>query len=484
MRLPCCLTLTLFFVVHRAYAAVVQGVILDEETGNALARAKVSLVPLPGTPATEAAVRSGRRGSFAVLNVTPGWYVVRATRRGYAPAESGQLRAGRPGHAFEIADSREAGFIEIRMGRLPAITGSVLDENSIGIPKWPVHIYTASKPVRRIGQTFTDDRGNFRIGELDPGRYLVRSGPGPWDDQTALMATYAEAKVELAGAQSVTLRVGETARDVIIRPIKGNGFTLSGNFLPLAGPATLTLITDTGRSIVMSGSDNKVFPFSTSGVQPGPVEFIVAGFDGFGNTCGSYTPLVVDKDLFMLRLACNPIGKSSVQMNGTPKSPPLVRRVDLDGVGPSHALVRDELFVPGHWEISVPRGDYYVASVRNDGPPAPNVLGWFGFNASYYTRLVVTLGMNASSMVGVVSTKGSPVTGAPIFVTNTASGETWNTRSDPQGNYSIRGLAPGDYTIISGFDLDLENSGAMQKADTVRVPAGGPATHDLELVLP
>src|SRR5580700_4198123 len=110
------------------HAAVVEGVVLDEETGNPLARTQVALVPLPGTKAQITPVRTGDRGSFVILNVLPGWYVLRSTRRGYAPAESGQLRPGRPGHAFEVADDRASGFLEVRMSHLPAITGTVFDE--------------------------------------------------------------------------------------------------------------------------------------------------------------------------------------------------------------------------------------------------------------------------------------------------------------------------------------------------------------------
>src|ERR1051326_1875465 len=81
--------------------AVVEGVVLDEESGNPLARTLVELMPLPGTPASTVSIRSGESGAFSILNVRPGWYVLRTSRKGFISAEAGQLRAGRPGMPFE-----------------------------------------------------------------------------------------------------------------------------------------------------------------------------------------------------------------------------------------------------------------------------------------------------------------------------------------------------------------------------------------------
>lgn len=478
MRLFAILLLTL-----SARAAVVEGVILDQETGNPLARTEVALMPLPGTSATITPVRTGARGSFVILSVTPGWYILRATRRGYAAAESGQVRPGRPGHAFQVADDRSAGFLEIRMSRLPAITGAVLDENGVGIPKWQVFVYSARKPVRRAAKGVTDERGNFRIGELDPGAYLVRSGPGLLEDQTTLIATYAKAATEIADAIPLNVHAGETVHDVVIRPLRGHLFTISGTLLPVPKCfANLTLVTDTDRREIASGGDPT--PFSATGVQPGPVEIIVKGKDLTGKECGSYTRLVVtDKDISSLRLACGPFEKLSVTVTGgTLKSPLVVRRVDLDGASESHPLVPNEILAPGHWELSVPTtSDYYAFAVRNQfGPPLARNGAWYGFDAGTYTRLWVQLSPRPASISGVVSTRGNPVAGAPIFLRDKDSGQTWTGRADPQGNYRMQGLAPGAYTIISGFDLDPD----AIKPDDVATAEGGNTVHPLELVLP
>lgn len=462
---------------------MVEGVILDEESGNPLARTLVSLIPLPGTLADPTPVRTAARGSFVILNVIPGWYVLRATRRGYAPTEYGQLHPGRPGRAFEVANDRASDFREIKMSRLPAVTGTVLDENGIGMPRRIVHIYSAGKPIRHIGQTETDDRGNYRIGELEPGSYLLRTAEGKLEDDTPVLATYTRSAVDLANAVPVTVHYGETATKIDIRPIKGRLLTLGGLFYPLEpGAATLLMITDTGRREVTT--TDKPRPFTVNGVQPGSVEFLVKGTDGSGAECGDYAIIIADKDMPQLRYACNPVGPTIISISGARlESPIQVRRVDLDGAFEPHPLAPSERLPSGHWEMNIPRGDYYVESVRSSRVPAAHYGSWWAFDTGNNARIDISLNTRTATISGVVSGNGNPVTGAPVYVTQQDSGESWTVRSDPQGNYQVPNLAPGTYTVVSSFDIDVITS-RPQKRYTLSVPPGGTAVQNLELELP
>jgi hypothetical protein len=165
---------------------------------------------------------------------------------------------------------------------------------------------------------------------------------------------------------------------------------------------------------------------------------------------------------------------------GSLKSPLIVRRVDLDGAGEPHPLTSNELLIPGHWEISVPNGDYYVQSIRNSGALATHSGAWYGFDTGTYTRLVVQLSSRPASISGVVSKDGNPVAGAPIFLTQMDSGQTWTGRSDPQGHYLMGGLAPGNYIIVSSFELDPADGLSARKADVV-TQEGNVTTVDLVL---
>ncbi|MES1262234.1 MAG: carboxypeptidase-like regulatory domain-containing protein [Acidobacteriota bacterium] len=491
MRLPA----AAFVFAVSVHAAVIQGVVLDEETGNPLARTLVTLTPLPGTQAGSISLRAGERGAFTILSVRPGWYVLKTSRRGFADAEAGQVRPGRPGMPFEVTGDALSSFFQIRMRHLAAMTGAVLDENNEGIPDWPVHVYTAKKPVRRIDGVKTDERGNFRVGGLDPGLYVVRSGPGLLEDESPLLATYYKYGTALETAETARLRLGETLPDVFIRATKGKLLQLSGIFNSFS-PAHLTLITDTGRrQIAAAGPLSPSVPFEATDIPPGPVEFVAEG-DAPGAECGGYTRLIADKDTGGIRIGCGPLYRPGIDWQGARSAagtPILARRVDLDGTGPVRTLRTDQPLAPGQWELTLqPPAQYYLVNIRSQfgGEPATRNDGWFGLSLGNMARLQIVLSSRPGTVSGVVSAGGKPVAGASVYLElyNPDAPEIrlrlWNVRSDAEGNYTFAQLAPGHYRALSSFDFDPEDPFAMEKAVVLTLNEGETATKALDMLLP
>jgi hypothetical protein len=308
-----------------AHAATVQGAIYDEETRNPLARTKVSLIPLPGTPSGTATMLANERGAYAFQGVVPGWYLIRTARPGYAIAEYGQARPGLPGTPIEVSDTGQPESRQIVMRRQAAITGSVLDDNAVGIADWPVSVYTARQPITRIAQGTTDDRGNFRIGELDPGAYIVRSGGGELEDASTLVPAYFKYGTAVANAESVRVRLGETQGYVVIHTVEGKLFELTGDVTPNdRRPAMVTLITDTGRRTIASKSG----PYVAPGVPPGPIELLAEG-----QGCASYQKLLVDRNMFA-RVDCSPLVPPVITGAG---DVPLIARLSFVGRVPTPA---------------------------------------------------------------------------------------------------------------------------------------------------
>lgn len=478
----------------RASAAVLQGVVTDDETGNALARTTVTLTPLTNskaaTDASTLTIRTGDRGAFSMLSVRPGWYVLKASRQGYADAEAGQLRPGRPGMPFEILPDTQSTFVQLRMKRLAAIAGSLLDDNGVGLPDLPVHVYTARRPVRRIAEGKTDDRGVYRIGGLDPGRYLVRSGPGQLEDSSGVIPTWYKYGLALETAEAVNVRLGETLPDVVIRPQSGKLLTLRGVLSPPPrrpdAPVRLTLITDTGRRLAASSAG----PFEIPNVPPGPVELVADGFE-----CGTYSKLVLDRDMTDLRIGCNPLYPPAVDwlVTGRPRAgiayPLLIRRVDLDGATTPRVFRINELILPGHYELMVQTGPkHYAQSLRvNYSGTVTKEDGWFGADFGNQIRLAITLSETPAAITGTVTANGKPVAGALVYLElfNPDAAEQrlqlWTARSDATGKYLFSGLTPGRYRLLSTFDFDPEDRFAMQNAQAIRVIDAEVGIADLEL---
>ncbi|HKD04491.1 MAG TPA: carboxypeptidase-like regulatory domain-containing protein [Bryobacteraceae bacterium] len=484
-------------VTARLQGAVVQGVVLDEESGNPLARTTVSLIPLPGVEANAVTIRANERGAFTILSVRAGWYVLRTSRRGFATAEAGQMRPGRPGLPFEIAEDKQSMFVEMRMRRLGAIAGAVLDENSIGIPEWPVNIYTVRKPIQRIAQVKTDDRGIYRIGELEPGSYIARTGEGLLDDGTPLLPTYYKYGTALDSAEPVRARLGETTSDIAIRPVKGRLLEISGT---LNGPGDravqLTMVTDTGRRLVATlNPPSTTVAFSISSTPPGLVDLIAQGTD-----CGGYSRVTVDRDMEGIRIGCAPLRPPYVNWivdNSYPaqvRFPLLARRVDLDGTGPAKTLGVRETLAPGHWEfLAQTSAQFYTTSIRGGGGSDRVITkndGWFGLDLGQYPNLQVNLSSRPAAVSGTITTGGKPVSGAAVYLemydpeANDARVRLLTGRADGAGSYRFAGLAPGRYRILSSFDFDPEDRTLMQRAANLTLHEGETASQSLEMMLP
>ena len=486
--------LTLLVFALSVRAAVIQGVVLDEETGNPLARTLVTLTPLPGTGASTVAMRSGERGAFSILSVRNGWYVLKTSRYGFADAEAGQLRPGRAGIPFEVTPDTQSTFIQIRMRRLAAATGAVLDDNGEGIPDWPVHLYTARKPVKRIAEMKTDDRGLFRMGALDPGLYVIRSGSGILDDANHLLPTYYKYGTALETSETIRLRLGETQPDLVIRPVRGKLLELSGSLgLPYVPetPEQVTLITDTGRRVIATGPG----PFAAFGIPPGPVELLVEGVK-----CGNYVRLLMDRDISNIRLGClriEPLVTEWRTREFGPRQPPgnplMGRRADLDGTGPARLVKPLDTLPPGHWEFMVESAaDSYTSSIRamQGGDTAGRSDGWFGAYLSNVPRLQVLISNRPASLSGTVSSGSKPVAGAAVYIElfdpeiPERRLQLWQIRTDATGNYTLQGLAPGGYRLLSSFDFDPEERMAIDKAVEVTLKEGDTISKALEMLLP
>ena len=163
------------------HAAVIRGVVVENSSGKALARTPITLTPLPGTNAGTQIQRSTVYGNFEFAGVPAGAYIVSAARRGFPPVQYGQKSWRGAGAPVVVAEDQSM-FLNIRMPRYGGITGMVVDENDAGMPEHEVVAYLMAKPPRLVTRAQADERGVFRISELMPGRYLVRSAARLYED--------------------------------------------------------------------------------------------------------------------------------------------------------------------------------------------------------------------------------------------------------------------------------------------------------------
>jgi Carboxypeptidase regulatory-like domain len=448
-------------------AAVIRGIVVENISGYSLSRSLVTLHMI-GTPSDAAvSVRTSESGAFEFTNLVAGAYIVRASRRGFLPMEYGQRQWNSAGTPV-IVDKDAAASLNIRLSRLGAITGTVRDENEVGIPEQDVAAYTNTEPPRYVTRGRSDDRGVYRISGLDPGSYLVRT-TGNEDMELSYLPTFGRQTLRVAEARPVQVYLDDEARDADVRPIRGTLFTLAGVAAPLPDPqnfnVTVTLASDLGRRTF----DGPVFRFTS--LAPGSYEIYVEAHENPPGTrfYGGYTEFRLERSTSTLNVLLTQVRETQFGFQGVPGRI-IARRKDLAGVGPIQELQLSSnraLLSPGRWELAVipPPGNYvagFFPAARGSRPD-----GWNEIQVPRLGLVTIALSGGPSAIHGIIKESGSPASWAPVFL------ETWDpierkrlvdlreTRADIRGNYRFEGIPPGSYRVLSTFEYLAPDSNAM-----------------------
>ena len=112
------------------HAAIIRGVVVENQTGKPLARTLVTVQPVSGTPGQALATRTNLYGAFEFPPVPAGAYLITAARGGFAPWQYGQKNFKSSGVPIVLEDTAVT-FLDIRLKRFGAISGTVEDENLV-----------------------------------------------------------------------------------------------------------------------------------------------------------------------------------------------------------------------------------------------------------------------------------------------------------------------------------------------------------------
>jgi hypothetical protein len=123
-------------------------------------------------------VMTDASGRFFFRGLGAGSYTIGAAKYGYVSGQYGRLVPRGAGATLELADGDRIGDIQIALWKHGAIAGSVVDEAGEPVAAAIVHVLRQSTTYGRpywsaSNYVVTDDRGMYRTGSLEPGRYLV-----------------------------------------------------------------------------------------------------------------------------------------------------------------------------------------------------------------------------------------------------------------------------------------------------------------------
>jgi hypothetical protein len=515
-------TLTSLLLSGSAYGAqgtgTVQGVVRRADTKEPISDATVQIVD-PGYRLPPSAAVTDSAGRFRFANLAAGRYLVQANKDAFFIV--GAVMNGTPVQSYLARTDGIVGAsstpTEVVLELLPGgrITGRVFGPNgtpaaNVGLTPMTEQYEDGLRTLRQTRGTRTDDRGEFRIWGLSPGKYYLSA---QWQrvGQNPVTTTYYPSAALLREAQAIDVRPDREElveiKAAAATPVKISGKAVTADPTPLPAtnvqvfglprnsdlrdPYAERLVLTDGSGAIVAGRRGDPAgngAFETVGLTPGLYDlFVLRNTPTAGNTetirqVGKIPLDVRDRDIAGLTVPLSPTFDMQVRAVGEGQLPSALYLRPLDplplGLEP-RALTRSTRGAPqGTWTTfsSVITGRYfidftavgtgYVSDIRQG-------------TRSIYEDGVITAGENEPKQVEVtIARQGGTVqgvvqdaTGKPIPSAQVVLIPEGRRRSNPlfyrrglsgtDGQITLAGVAPGSYKVFAWDNLP---SGAERNA--------------------
>lgn len=492
----------------------------DQRGGASVSGRITSTAGRPLAGATVRLVRSGtiprmgitdRDGRYRVADLPAGDFTVEASYPGHTTMQFGQPRANQPGKPVTVRADEEVSRIDIALIGGSAITGTVVDEHGEpieGVTVGPLQLramgdFSAALPAAGVRPPLTDDRGQFRLWGLVPGRYIVSAtadaGVGGLDPRGTIgySPVYYPGTTDVGSATTVRVDAGVDLPGIDLTFVPARTFRVTGFALDAAGqPARGVYFFPSQRSTPIlteprttQATAEGAFTFTNVPAGEYVVQVMTQGAPAAtGGTptvhFGMQYVTVADADPSPITVRAS-VG-STIEGRIVADSGPVPSSVrvwpfpsDFDhspimGSGPAglETLADGAFRVSG---VSGPRRfvlmgapeNAYIRSAIVNGVDAVDVPFDFGAESKPVTDIRVNLGLDGASLTGrVTGDRGEPVPDYTVVAFATER-ELWYRNSqrlkagrpNQEGTYRITGLPPGDYFVAAVVGLEGNQTG-------------------------
>jgi protocatechuate 3,4-dioxygenase beta subunit len=334
---------------------VVEGHVVDSQTSEPLKKAAVRLArrnarvgqtgPFGGSPQGYSGT-SEADGSFRFEAVEPGDYTLMGERSGFLRTEYGAKYAMGAGQTITLRPSQQLTGLGLALIKQAVISGRIVDDDGDPVGAATVQalrqFWTRGKShYFPYGNANSDDQGQFRIFNLQPGKYyLVTSKmnfPGANDapaspnkpDLRPVRTFYPDALTRDSAAP-ITVRAGQDASGMDIHLRSSQTYHVRGKVVGNLSDS------DTQRVMIHIGPQDEEFAmilgigpmmkrdhtFDIAGVAPGTYSLSLNVFGGAFRSFARQTVEVGSSDLNDAVLTVAPSGtiRGQVRVEGTPPS--------------------------------------------------------------------------------------------------------------------------------------------------------------------
>ena len=493
--------------------ASVHGTVTNAAGGEGLRKAYLRLMPTSGNRSTAAAAVTNDQGTFTIENLAAGNYRLFAECTGFLDSEY-------DGVEIRLAAGDNLTGIDIKMVPQAVLSGRVLDQDGDPWPHAAISLYHSvwSKGHRHIenadynGSSEVDDRGEFRLSGLAPGRYYVQAEPDvTWEREHRLdvknqpavrqQPTWYPSAPDVEASAPITLAAGQqfSGLDIRLRNGTGSPLQIRGK---LTGLQDIPLLPASQRRFgpaisarrVSAAEEDKSYAgriqpdgsFEIAGVPAGAYDiWIRQGFPE-ATALGHATVQMDDRDIENLSIDLHPSqtlqGIVRIEGDAAARPPGIsLEPVDIYTVDRNADTKNDGSFeFPdlgwGRYRVYVQDSAHkqaYLKTLRLG--QAESTDGIFTL-AAYGVPLELVFSTRGARLSGTVT--GKATTPQVILIPDTPdpARREYATRAavfDQNGTFTIEGIAPGFYKLYAfesvpeGIWLD---SDFLKEAESSGVP--------------
>jgi protocatechuate 3,4-dioxygenase beta subunit len=469
----------------------ISGRVTDAASGQPLRGVEIAL-GLEGTGNSHVGGKTDDGGRFEIKNIPPGQYRVWASRTGYISMQYGQRTFDNPGRTLTLAPGQDTTGISFRLFREAVITGHVYDENGNPIERAWVQAqrYGYMNGKRQLllsNSAQTDDRGEFRLYDLAPGRYYISAsyGNNPAKN-TSYSLTYYPGVVDPSTASPITVRPGDEFPGVDISVQTVKAFHVRGRVtgipsgLPFADVSVQVVSNQKGKLWFAAGggggnvSDTQG-DFDIPNVRPGSY-YLSAGFNDHGKEYEAQQSIQIsDSDVNGVVLVLVPtatihgrvhaessLGLSGLHIDVVAQGGPYFMRAPTAVNSDGTFVIKDVL--DGSYNIQfsgLPPNDYMKRATL-DGQDVLESGFTVANGQAPGSRLDIVVSANGGRISGVVMLDGKPVNDARVTLApadESKLGEAlwlWfkDAVTDQNGNFLIQGIRPGKYLAFAWQNIE------------------------------
>lgn len=486
-----------------AQNATLAGQLTNLVTGAPIANAHVAL----SSNSRKYGAFTDASGNFTFENVVPDSYELTAEHAGY--------RALADGDGVKILPGVRPDALNLKLTPLGSIAGRILDRD--GEPMEGISV-SVHRGFSTYPAAVTDEKGQFRLVELPPGKYRILAQKGndasPPEIRTdgTVEVNYGNAwypgVLEAKSAAKVEVRPGSETEGIEIRMVAVPIVRVSGRIEGLpAGASDLDLSIAhsnfAGGSLFIHGDRFEVWR-----LDPGHYRFSLSGSIGLSGTRFQTAAEDVDVadsniDNLVLRVVppVNITGRVDFEDARTKqKAPqPKVMLTDLDNedgntltASPADdGSFRLENAAASRYRVRIAEGAYLksmrlgqtdiegtVLDLRRAGASAELSLLLSSTMGSIAGAVRDETGMPCKAWVALIPTDSQPESEDPGGSSFSFSFPATQTKDD--GAYAFAGIAPGSYKLIAAAKpIDIDPSDDDEEGEEIEIRAGEKTSKDL-----